>query len=91
MGDDDRDGSYSTHGPPRRDGDERDVETNAQGRNPGRGGRVEVQGELDGVRCDLEHGIDGEHVGLDRRRGRMAGATLLHPTVPSQSRDSAMS
>ena len=60
---------------PRGDGDERNIKTSAPCRDPGGGGQLVVQGELDDVERDLERGNDGDGDGYDGIRGKMDGAT----------------
>lgn len=72
--DNDGNGIHGTQEDPRRNGDERDVRTDAPGRDPGRGGRVQVQDESDDVGRDLERDNDGGGDGHDGRRSRVDGA-----------------
>ena len=60
---------------PRSDGNERDVETNAPGRDRGPGGRLGEQEAMGGVERDWKRETDGEGGGFDGRWWVMDGAT----------------
>ena len=66
--------SHSTQGPPRDDEDERDIETNAPGRDPGGGGRVQVQDRSGDVEGDWDCQSDGDGIVFDWIRDQMDGA-----------------
>ena len=66
--------SHSTQKPPRDDGDERDIETNAPGRDPGGGSRVQVQDRSGDVEGDWDRQSDGDGIVFDWIRDQMDGA-----------------
>ena len=66
--DNDEDGYYGTQGPPRGDGDGRDVETDSRRRDMGREGRVGVLDRSDDVERDWKRETDGADIHSHQER-----------------------
>lgn len=75
MRDNDGDGSHSTHGPYRDDGNRGDDDINAPCRDLGRGGQGREKDELNAIEDDQDYENDGDGIGYNGTRTRTDGAT----------------